>query len=575
MKKLLPLILLLTLSCAKAHDNETFVYGAIGEITSLDPVYPYDAISQGTILNIYETLIAFERDRNDQLVPMLAEKVPTLENGGISKDGKTYRFTIRKGVQFHDGKPLRPEDVKYSLLRFLLTDRAGGPSSLLLEPILGRTSTRDDKGNILVAFAQADKRIRVEGRDVVIDLPTPFGPFLSIMARWSYVMSQGWATENGAWDGSAATWKKFNNPGREDGPFFNKMNGTGPFKLERWDRSGRKMTMVRHEGYWRAPAKLKRILTQSVPEFSTRKLLMQGGDADIIEVPRPYLSQVQGMKGVRIEDGLPRLLTDPSFFFTMKINPEANPDIGSGKFDGNGVPPDFFQDKDLRKAFAYAFDYDAFIRETYKGQADRAIGAIPPGLPGYAKDGQRYEFDLKKAEEYFRKAWGGKVWDKGFKFTMTFNTGGETREYACQILKKGVESLNPKFRIDLRGLDWASYLDAARKRKMPLWSRGWTADYPDAHNFAFPYYHSRGRYPTAQGYANEKFDRLVDKAVRLVDPAARNAVYQQIHALAFEEVPQLYTVHPQGVFAMRDWVQGFYDNAVFMGVYFYPLSKNQ
>ena len=52
-------------------------------------------------------------------------------------------------------------------------------------------------------------------------------------------------------------------------------------------------------------------------------------------------------------------------------------------------------------------------------------------------------------------------------------------------------------------------------------------------------------------------------------------MYFEISKLGFEEVPQLYTVHPQGVYAMLEHVEGFYDNAVFMGVYFYPLSRKK
>ncbi|PIP83580.1 MAG: peptide ABC transporter substrate-binding protein [Elusimicrobia bacterium CG_4_9_14_3_um_filter_62_55] len=576
MKRLFPwafTVLLAAAGCSGKPAPATFTYAATGEITSLDPVTPYDAVSQGVIFNVYETLIGFERDRNDRFVPLLATKVPSRENGLISQDGRTYRFPIRKGVRFHDGSVMRPGDVRYSLMRFMLTDRAGGPSSLLLEPILGIASTRDKDGNISVDFAAVEKAVRVDGDDVVITLKEPFAPFLSIMARWSYVMSRAWATERGAWNGSGESWKKFNNPGRDQTVFSEAMNGTGAFLLERWDRPGRKLLLGRHEAYWREPAKLNRVMILSIPEFGTRKLLLQGGDADIIEVPRTYLSQVTGMPSVRIEDGLPRLLTDPSFFFTFDINQQANPDIGSGKLDGEGIPSNFFADKDLRKAFAYSFDYDAFINETFKGRAARARGPIPPGLPGYDPDGPMTTFDKKKAEAYFRKAWGGQVWKKGFRFTMTYNTGGDVREYACQILKKGVESINPKFKIDMRGLEWAAYLDRAQKRMMPLFSRGWTADYPDAHNFVFPYYHSKGRYPIAQGFKNETLDARIDEAVRTVDAQKRAGLYHEILKLGFEETPQLYTVHPPGVYAMRDRVRGFYDNAVFMGVYFYPLSR--
>ena len=130
-KKFLVSLLALSLfgGCAKKADPDIFTYAATGEITNLDPVFPYDAVSQGVIFNMYETLIAFDGDRNDRFVPLLATSVPSLENGLVSKNGRTYTFPIRQGVRFHDGTPMTPEDIRYSLMRFLLTDRSGGPSS--------------------------------------------------------------------------------------------------------------------------------------------------------------------------------------------------------------------------------------------------------------------------------------------------------------------------------------------------------------------------------------------------------------------------------------------------------------
>ena len=125
----------------------------------------------------------------------------------------------------------------------------------------------------------------------------------------------------------------------------------------------------------------------------------------------------------------------------------------------------------------------------------------------------------------------------------------------------------------MRGLEWAAYLDRAQKRLMPLFSRGWTADYPDAHNFVFPFLHSYGRYPTAQAYANPKLDQLIDRAVRETNPKVREKLYSQILKIGHDEAPHIVIVHLQGVYALRENVEGFYDNAVFMGVYFYPLSR--
>lgn len=559
---------------SQIKNPDTFTDAVIGEVTSLDPVYPYDNSSQGLILNVYETLISFDGPSLNKFVPMLATEVPTLANKGLSKDGLTYRFKIRKGVTFHDGSPMTPEDARWSLLRFMLSDRAGGPSSLLLEPILGVSSTRDSSGTIKVDFADAEKAVRVEGDELVIRLKRPFAPFLSLMARWSYVMPKQWAIKHGEWDGSGATWKQFNNPDKERSYFFANMNGTGPFKLERWDRTAKYVLLGRNDNYWRKPALLKRVLLKAVPEFSTRRLMLQAGDADIIETPRPLLVQLEGLPGVKIVDRLPRLMTDPAIFFTLKINTFANADIGSGKLDGDGIPPDFFNDPDVRKGFSYAMDYEALLKDTFKGTAQRAKGPIPPGMPGSDPNQPYYTYDLKKAEQHLRKAWDTHLWEKGFRFTLTYNVGSENREAACQILKKNIERLNPKFKIDIRGVEWASYLDKAQKHMMPIFSRGWTADYPDAHNFVYAFYHSDGRYPSAQGYRNVEMDQLIDKAVREVEPQRRASLYSKILKLGYEDAPSIVTVHPTGVFAMREWVQGFFENPVFLGTYYYPLSKS-
>jgi peptide/nickel transport system substrate-binding protein len=558
---------------AQTKNPDTFVDAQVGEVTSLDPAYAYDNASQGLLLNIYEPLLSYDGPSLERLVPLLAAQVPSAKNGLISADGRTYRFPIRKGVKFHDGSALTPEDARYSLMRFMLLDRAGGPSWLLLEPIMGATSTRDSSGTVKIDFQEVEKAVRVEGDSLVVTLKRPFAPFLSIMARWSYVMPKAWAAAHGDWDGKEGSWKKFNNPEAEKTYFFANANGTGPFKLERWDRTAKYILLARHDGYWRKPAALKRVLLKAVPEFSTRRLMLQAGDADIIETVRPLLGQLQGLPGVRIVDNLPRLSTDPVLFFTFHVNTFANPDIGSGKLDGEGIPPDFFTDVDVRKGFAYAFDYDALRRDTFKGAAARAKGPIPPAVPGYDEKAPFYSYDLKKAEEHLRRAWGTKLWEKGFRFTLTYNVGSENREAACQILKKNVERLNPKFKIDIRGVEWASYLDKAQRRLMPIFSRGWYADYPDAHNFVYAFYHTDGRYASAQAYHNVQMDQLVEKAVREVDTAKRDALYSRILKLGFDEVPSIVTVHPLGVFAMREWVRGFFENPVFLGTYYYPISK--
>ena len=98
-------------------------------------------------------------------------------------------------------------------------------------------------------------------------------------------------------------------------------------------------------------------------------------------------------------------------------------------------------------------------------------------------------------------------------------------------------------------------------------------DYADAHNFYFAFMHSDGRYALAQGYNNPKATQLVSAAVSETNPAKRVKLYQQLQQLAYEDAMQIYTVHPTGMWAMRQNVKGFEDNPVYMGLYFYPMYK--
>lgn len=560
-------------ACQKQDDRQTLIVAHAGEMQSLDPVYSYDGVTQGMMINVYDTLLKFSGSSMTEFLPSVSEEVPSVENGLISADGLTYTFPIRKGIKFHDGTELTPEDVRYSILRFMISDISGGPSSLLLEPILGLTSTRNEKGEIILDFKEAEKAVQVDGENVVIRLKRPFAPFLGVIARWGYIVPKQWVAQNGGWDETEENWTKFNNFEKQNSYLFDHMNGSGPFKLVRWDNSARRLQLSAHDDYFEGAPAIKNIHMMTVNEGSMLRLMLETGDADISEIPAQFADQLRGQAGIVVYDNLPRLRTDPVIFFTLDINTKGNPDVGSGKLDGAGIPADFFKDEDLRKGFSYAFDYDSFLKQSLGGRGTRAYGPAPEGLLHYDEEDPHYEFDLKKAEEHFKKAWGGEVWEKGFAFTITYNTGSAQRQIAAEMLKRNVEKLNPKFKIDVRGVMWASFLEKTTARQMPMWVRGWVADYADAHNFYFAFMHGDGRYAFSQGYKNPRAEKLVSQAVAETNPEKRVKLYKQLHRIAYEDAMQIYTIHPTGLWAMRDRVKGFVDNPVYMGLYFYPMYK--
>jgi peptide/nickel transport system substrate-binding protein len=558
---------------------DTLVIQPFGDASTLDPSFAYDTASSGAFeWTIYETLIYFSGTKTDQYVPLLATEVPSLQNGGISADGKTYTFKIRQGVKFHDGSTMTPADIKYSLLRFMLLDPPGGPAWILLSAILGLDieTTRDDNDKLIPdMWDRANRAIQVKGNNVVITLKDPFGPFLNIMAIWSIVVSKKFVVQNGGWDGAKATLAKYNGLANEDQyTLFNKASGTGPFKLQSWDPKTGTIVLERNDSYWRAPAKLRRIVIQSVQEFGPRRLALQNGDADYIVVDRADQPAVTGLPGVRVVDDLPVLATD-AIFLQLAIRPEGNRNIGSGRLDGNGIPPNFFTDVHVRRGFAHLFDRDRFVREALRGKGTVSHGPIPKGVLGYNPKGQWYELSRDRAIAEFKEAWGGQVWERGFKFTLLYNAGNISRQTAAQMMKEAAESINPKFQIDVQGVPWATYLPQYRGRQLPMYVLGWIADFADPHNFAQPFMSSNGAFTGRQGYKNADADRLIEAAARETDAKKRAALYAQVEEIAFRDVPTIYLSHNVRFVVMRTWVKGWFHNPMFWTGYMplYNWSK--
>ena len=128
-------------------------------------------------------------------------------------------------------------------------------------------------------------------------------------------------------------------------------------------------------------------------------------------------------------------------------------------------------------------------------------------------------------------------------------------------------------------MEWPTFLDAMDGTKLPLFMLGWSADYPDADDFAFPLMHSSGRFPLCQNYKNPEADKLVEAGVAETDPAKRKAIYAKLQALEFEEAPHFLPVDTTRYRTQRTWVKGWYHNPVFpdspWSSYYYPMYKSE
>ncbi|MFC1679239.1 ABC transporter substrate-binding protein [Elusimicrobiota bacterium] len=545
---------------------------------TLDPAGANDSVSFIIVGNVYEPLIASKSvEAPGEFIPFLASEVPSRSNGLLSEDGTTYTFPIRKGVRFHDGSPLTPEDVRYSLLRFMLLDVEGGSSGLLLEPILGVYSTRGPDGKINVLFRDAAEAVKVKDGKVVVRLKRPSGTFLKILASLPVVVSKAWAVRHGDWDGKVGSWKSVNGRPLNRSPFHRKMNGTGPFRFGRSAPDGKQIMLLRHDAYWRKPAALESVFLRVVPSRALRLWMLENGDADTSYFENRDYAEVKTLSGVRILEDLPLSSLGEVLFFTFDVTPGSGR-IGSGKLDGEGVPPDFFKDRYVREGFAHSLDYEAYLRHGLGLRGKRAAGPIPEAfLPGMGE--ARYEHDLEKAAQAFRAAYGGALWEKGFKLTLGYSRSNANRVVLAEFLKAGLAKVNPKFQLDIEAASSRKLYAAAEERQFPLFVGGYYSDYPDAQSYAFGMLHSSGYYPQAQGYSNPEIDKLIGRAATIHDRKERRRIYREILDLAADDIPQICTYYPARFTAGRKWVRGLDHkrNVNNLGLnnfpYFYALSK--
>ena len=172
--------------------------------------------------------------------------------------------------------------------------------------------------------------------------------------------------------------------------------------------------------------------------------------------------------------------------------PVQNSYIGSGKLDGNGIPPDFFADVNVRKGFSYSFDWDTYISDVYKGEAVQSTQIALPGMPGYDANAPHYTLDLAKAADAFKASTltspdGKSLWDTGFRIQMLYNQGNTSRQIIAEILAANLAQVNPKFVVEILGLPWPAYLAAQRAKQIPIMTAGWLEDIHDPHNWYQPY----------------------------------------------------------------------------------------
>lgn len=460
----------------------------------------------GVALNCYDRLVRFKT------VPLpdgkgktftLHELEPELaESWQLASDGMSVTFKLRD-AKFHSGRTLTAKDVKWSLDRavsiggFATTQMAAGSMEKPEQFVVV-----DDK-TFRIDFIRKDKLLMP---NLGVTIPFVFDSELAI--------------KNGGGDPWAKEWLK------------NNVAGSGAFKVESW-KPGTETIYVRNDDWACGPKPaMRRIITRDIPSPSTRRALLERGDADVSFILPPKDAKDLIEAGRVNVVGVPV----PNGIWYAAMNCATGP----------------FTDVRLRQAVAWAMPYEKIMQAAMYGRGVQMWGASPEAEPKVAWP-QPYPYDtnLEKARALVQQASPG-----GFTTSVLFDAGqASVAEPIAVLLKEGLAPLG--ITVELNKVPGANFRGELAKKTAPMVINrfaGWL-DWPDY--FFFWNYHGSNSIFNVSSYQNPALDKEIDAARFAHDPADYDKDVRAFIRLAEEQLPAVPIVQPMHDVAMQKNVSGF------------------
>ncbi len=239
--------------CSRANDvtapPDTLRFDLAADPTTLNPLFMHPdaaSVEQQLARLSFEPFVDF--DRNGRAIPALLSTIPTIENGGVSRDGRTITYRLRPRVRWSDGTPVTSADVLFTL-------RA------ILDP---NNPVRSHEGYDLIDRASAP-----DARTVVFHLKRAWAP--AALTYFSY----GTAPQFVLPAHVLGSERPLSRAAFNATPTV----GDGPYTFERWDR-GEGLRYVANPTYWRGKPSIAQLDIRIVPDPSTNLLTLQSGALD-------------------------------------------------------------------------------------------------------------------------------------------------------------------------------------------------------------------------------------------------------------------------------------------------------
>ena len=469
-------------------------------------------------IQLYDKLVDY-KGATTEIEPRLAT------SWKMEPDGRTWSFTLRRGVKFHDGREFKADAVKFSFERLL----ALGQEPAGLYRALDRVEIVDDY-------------------TVRMRLKYPVGPWLQILAniKGGYIVNPNVMQHEVKKDGKgdwAQAWVTENE------------NGTGPYKLVKWDK-GQQLVLQRNPDYWDkswdTSKALDRIVVDIIREDVGRRLALTSGKGDLLIRSMSPEEFDLVAKDSKVQTLAVKSLNPNYIPFNLASGPTANP-----KF---------------REAIAAAFDYDSLIKNILQGYGSRLRGPLPSTMPGFNPETPMVSRDLARAKKLLQES-GVDV--SKVELELNLLTGVRWTQEMMELLQSNLAELGIKSRLAP-----STYLTMIGKWQNPA-TRGAMYTQYFSPELADPYSLLDRAYATGAawnfiGYSNPEVDRLLKIGRESMDLGQRMEAYKKAQVLVANDFPAIYSQEMTGLFAFNKKLKGVTFNPTrFEAWYFREMSLEE
>jgi peptide/nickel transport system substrate-binding protein len=394
----------------------------------MDPALYYTVAAYQLTNYVWTGLVGYKHENGPggaTLVPYLAESMPK-----ISADGKNYKFTLREGLKYSNGKPVKASDFRCTIERDFKMDSPGVGFYSDISGVSGSNGFAETKKGHISGIIANDAN-----RTIEIRLDQPRGDFLYILGmEFSHFVPCG----TPASDQSTKP-----------------IPATGPYMLQSY-KPNRSITLVRNPNYNNQiptmpsgnPDRVEAtIITDPVAAY--QRVISGKADYDYQPVPTDRLPEAQSKYKEQL-----RIYTNANTYY-YAIN--------------NRIPP--FNNIKARKAVQRAIDPQAIISGIYGGLGRPTQNFLPPGYPQYKKI-QAWTFDLNEAKRLVQES--GTAGQTVDVYGPNEDPSKQTTEYLADQLRK--IGYKPKLHL----LEHAVYFQTigAQKTKAMAMFTDWYQDYP-------------------------------------------------------------------------------------------------